>query len=410
MLVMKNESILLFTKDALPVDYLPCYGNSYWHGKTPNIDEMVSKGTLFTNFYTAAPSSAMAYMAMFTGKYPYEQDIKEYVPLVKSYNGETLFDIARSKGFECHVIWDEIWMTTSYLHSLCYGQGTHFHALKNLRQGVGFHYKHDGFLIPSKEKEELTLTMIEDEVKKITATSKVFLWFHLPHVINGRVGYGTDIDLHDRVLGIMRKYFDDSNIFISADHGNMNGHKGILGYGFHVYEHAIKIPLITPKKNGLSVCNDLVSNIDLDKIIFGGDKIPSRKIIISDSSYYAQASRKTVFAYDKYRYIYNKASKIEELYDIQWDPEQQFNLIEDTCFDADRKVTNIARELYFYPDWKNLENIRNMLREEKDKIWREETKKQKIISILRNHKLLKKILKNITFYKCWKKKLYGSKG
>ena len=35
------------------------------------------------------------FMAMFTGKYPYEQNIKEYVPLIKSYEGETLFDKAR---------------------------------------------------------------------------------------------------------------------------------------------------------------------------------------------------------------------------------------------------------------------------------------------------------------------------
>lgn len=74
---MNKESILLFTKDALPIEYLPCYGNTFWAGRTPNIDELVSKGTLFTRFYKTAPSSAM-----FTGKYPYEQDIKRYVPLV----------------------------------------------------------------------------------------------------------------------------------------------------------------------------------------------------------------------------------------------------------------------------------------------------------------------------------------
>nr|WP_288281572.1 sulfatase-like hydrolase/transferase [uncultured Prevotella sp.] len=378
---MNKDSILLFTKDALPTDYLPCYGNTYWKGKTPNMDEMVKKGTLFTNFYTAAPSSAMAYMAMFTGKYSYEQNIKKYVPLVNSYSGETLFDKARAKGFECHIIWDEIWMSTSYKHSLCYGEGTIFHPLHGLRQGVGFHYKHEGFLHPDKEKEEQTLKMITDEISKIVCSNqKVFVWFHLPHVINGRVGYGTDIDVHDKVLGIMRTFFDDSNIFISADHGNMNGHKGILGYGFHVYEHAIKIPLITPRKAGMVCCNDLISNIDLDKIIFDGDKVPKREVIISDSAYYAQPNRKTVFLYENYRYIYNKASKTEELYDIVWDPNQSFNLIEDKCYDEDRKVVNISRELYFYPYWDKLPAIREKLRAEKDKIWKEESFSQKAIN------------------------------
>ena len=170
------------------------------------------------------------------------------------------------------------------------------------------------------------------------------------------------------------------DIFISADHGNMNGHKGILGYGFHVYEHAIKIPLITPRKAGMVCCNDLISNIDLDKIIFDGDKVPKREVIISDSAYYAQPNRKTVFLYENYRYIYNKASKTEELYDIVWDPNQSFNLIEDKCYDEDRKVVNISRELYFYPYWDKLPAIREKLRAEKDKIWKEESFSQKAIN------------------------------
>ncbi len=388
--IMKdNNSILLFTKDAFCADYLPCYGNKYWQGKTPNIDELADKGTLFTHFYTAAPSSAMAYMSMFTGKYPYEQEIMEYVPLVKSYSGTTLFDIAREKGFECHVIWDEIWMTTSYVHSMCYGQGTIFHALHGLRQGVGFHYKHDGFLEPSLEKENATLILIEEEIKKITEQNKVFVWFHLPHVINGRVGYGGDIDLHDKVLGIMRKYFDDSKIFISADHGNMNGHKGVLGYGFHVYEPAIRIPLITPRKAGLKVCTDLVSNIDWDKIIFGGDDIPSREIIISDCAYYAQPQRKTAFIYGKYRYIYTRATKTEELYDVEWDPNQNFNLMNDSCFDSDRKVLNISRELFFYPYWEDLPGIRKKLRDARLEIWREPSRKQLIVSLIKKNRLVR---------------------
>lgn len=396
---MNKDSILLFTKDAFPVDYLPCYGNKYWKGKTPNFDELAEKGTLYTRFYTAAPSSAMAYMAMFTGKYSYEQNIKAYTPLVKSYEGETLFDKARKRGFTCHVMWDEIWMSTSYKHSLCYGEGTLFHPMKGLRQGVGFHYQHEGFLQPSIEKEESTLKMIEDEIKKIMESGKVFLWFHLPHVINGRVGYGSDIDLHDKVLGIMRKYFEDTNIYISADHGNMNGHKGILGYGFHVYEPAIRIPLITPRKAGLKVCNDLLSNIDWDKIIFGGDEIPTRDIVISDCAYYAQPKRRTAFIYDKYRYIYNKSSKLEELYDIEWDPNQHFNLMDDKCYDPDRRVVNISRELYFYPEWENLPPIRDKLRAEKDRIWREEDKSQKamnsIIKLLKRNNSIRTFCRNM---------------
>lgn len=388
---MNNESILLFTKDAFCTEYLPCYGNKYWAGKTPNFDEMASKGTLFTRFYTAAPSSAMAYMAMFTGKYPYEQNIREYVPLIKDYEGETLFDKARKKGYEAHVVWDEKWMTTSYLHSLCYGEETIMHPLKGLRQGVGFHNQHEGYLQPSVEREKQTLAMIEEEFKQITTRGKVFVWFHLPHVINGRVGYGTDIDLHDKVLGIMRKYFSDDHIFISGDHGNMNGHRGKIGYGFDVNEAAIRIPLITPRKAELTQCDSLLCCIDWDKIIFDGDKIPEREVVISDSAYYAQPNRKTAFLYKNYVYIYNKIDKSEELYDIDWDPNQNFNLIADEVLDVDRHVMVKSRELYFYPYWELLPAIREKLRKERLAMWREPSRKQKLFTNIKQIGLVRKV-------------------
>ena len=137
-----------------------------------------------------------------------------------------------------------------------------------------------------------------------------------------------------------------------------------------------------------------ISNIDWDKIIFGGDMIPQREVVISDSAYYAQPSRKTVFIYGKYHYIYNKANKAEELYDIEWDPNQHFNLMQDTCFDPDRKVTNISRELYFYPYWDELPAIREKLRKEKNSIWREEDISQKaftkIVGIIKKNDAIRK--------------------
>ena len=400
---MNNESILLFTKDAFCTEYLPCYGNEYWKGSTPNLDALIAKGTLYTRFYTAAPSSAMAYMAMFTGKYPYEQNIKEYVPLIKTYEGETLFDKARKRGFACHVIWDEKWMTTSYLHSMCYGEETVIHPLKNLRQGVGFHYQHEGHLEPSLEKEEATIKMIEEEIKSITSAGKVFVWFHLPHVINGRVGYGSDIDLHDRILGVMRKYFSDNNIYYSGDHGNMNGERNKIGYGFDVYEPAIKIPLITPKKENLSVCHDLLCCIDWDKIIFS-ESIPKREYVISDSAYYAQPKRKIAIHYKNYSYIYNKKDNSEELYDLEWDPRQKFNLIAEETFDVDRNVWVKSRELYFYPHWDQLPEIRDKVRSLREQMWREPSKKQKIVEFIKKNKLVRAIAIPMLKYKANGKK------
>ena len=70
--------------------YLPVYGNTYW--KTPNIDELASKGTVFYRHYTSAPSTAMSFTAMFSAKYPYELDRRTYVHIDDMKGAETFFD------------------------------------------------------------------------------------------------------------------------------------------------------------------------------------------------------------------------------------------------------------------------------------------------------------------------------
>ena len=373
------KSVLFLTKDALCLNYLPQYGNKFWAGKTPNLDELAAQGTVFTNAFTAAPSSAMSYLTMFTRKYPYQQEIKAYVPLVRPYKGRTLFDDAYDMGYDCHVVWDDHWIKLAERYSKCYGNHTTMHPLKGLRQGVGPNYKREHPLERNDVLAEQTFAMFKDEIKQIFDNGKnVFLWCHLPHVLNGRISYGDDIDLYDRYIGFLRQYFEDNNIFISSDHGNMNGTRGKIRYGFDVYDPAIRIPLISPRINDLKIYEGQFCNIDFFELLFER-KIVKRDVIFSDCAYYAQPRRKLAIIFGKYRYIYNKKDKLEELYDVDWDPHQDFNLMADYVYDIDRKVNSPSRELYFYPYWDNLPAIKKKLREEKNGIWRDVSWKQNLL-------------------------------
>lgn len=369
---MNNDSILFLTKDAFYRGYLPIYGNTMW--KTPNIDELAAKGSLFMNHHTGAPSTVMSNICMFTEKEAYECEMKDYVFTNKKYDGHTLWDRAENEGFECHIIWDETWKSHFKVADRldCYGVNTKFHLLEDLKQGVGAHYKHEGFLKPNAALTEEVILKLENEIKSIfdNTNKKVFLWIHLPHVLNGFTGYGADIEAYDRIAGICRQYFTDENIFISADHGNMNGAKGKIGYGFDVYEEAARIPLITPRIEDNRVVNELTSNTDIEKIIF--DRVvPHRKFVYCDSAFYAQPNRRLAIYYKQYKYIYNKATRTEELYDLQYDPNENCNIIADIIHDIDRNIDAPLRELYYYPNWDEVENIRTLLREEKNRIWRE---------------------------------------
>lgn len=392
---MNSESILLLTKDACCKAYLPCYGNTYWKGKTPNLDELVAKGTKFNRFYTAAPSSNMAYLSMFTMMFPYQHEIRDYRPLPKDFSGETLFDYAKSQGFENHIMWDSDWGGTDVLYARCYGEDTTFHNVKEMRQRVGWKFPY-GCHQFDEQKASAAMARVRSELESMSSSGKkIFLWCHLPHVLNGGTGYGAEIDLYDRYIGLFREFFNDDNIFLSADHGNMNGLKNKLCYGFDVYEPAVNIPLIAPRISGVQECDENISNIDYKSLIFKR-QIPHREIIFSDSAYYAQPNRKLAVIYRNYRYLYNKATDSEELYDIEWDPAENYNLIIDTFYDVDRKTTAPACDYYFYPHWEQLEEIREKLRAEKNRIWREETEKMKRINAvkgwLNNHPRVKKVI------------------
>ena len=210
------DHIVLISKDVLSTRYLPTYGNTYW--KTPNIDALAAQGTVFRRHYTAAPSTAMAFTSMFTGKNPLQTARKAYTE-VKSFDidgGTTLFDEMYKKGYSCHLLWSDNYVYMAERFSRCYGEHTVHHNKMKLNQNVGAHMPGGlSRLVRNEEIAERTLDEILAEIDTIDRTAPVFLWVHLPHVIKGRTGYGDDIDLFDRFIGAMRDRFGD-NIFITA--------------------------------------------------------------------------------------------------------------------------------------------------------------------------------------------------
>ena len=159
---MNKKQVILLTKDAMYRKYLPLYGNTYW--LTPNIDELASKGTTFKNHYTGAPSTIMANICMFSCDFAHKTELSDYVVTNKKYPGKTFFDKAHDLGYQCHIIWDSAWYTASTVEYYdVYGSETIFHSLPETRQGVGAHYKHEGFLAQDDSKTERVYEQIERE-------------------------------------------------------------------------------------------------------------------------------------------------------------------------------------------------------------------------------------------------------
>ncbi len=365
-----NNRILLLTKDALCKSYLPVYGNSYWTGKTPNIDELAKKGTVFNKFYTSAPSTVMAFRGIVMGKFAFDTPYSDYIPMDVPEEATDLFSVARSKGFECHLLWDSKWEHMVLRYGNCFGKNTVIHNVEGLNQPVGPHCNHKEIIHDNDVVLLNTISTLEKEVSQICNTnSNVFLWIHLPHVLMGRSGYGSDIDGFDMCIGMLRRYFNDCNIWISADHGNMDGYKDKYSYGFDVYTSAIQIPFITPRIKDMNVCDYNVSNIDMREIIFEG-RVPQREFIYSDTAYYAQPHRKIAILKNDFAYIYTKRNKREELYDLIYDLNERCNLASDYFYDKDRLLNTKLCEVYFSPRWGERDVVISEFRKELRRIWK----------------------------------------
>ena len=365
-----NDVIFIISKDCMSKEALPVYENSYW--KTPNIDALAQKGTVFSNYYAAGGSTWMAISSMFTQKYPYEFTSRKTYTKVIPNEHKSLFDVFQEKGYECHLIWDIEWEDEADYYCGVFGDRskTVSHA-PVISQSCGSHPdKNDAHNVRDDEKAEETLRLVKDAIDSIDYSKKQFVYMHLPHVLLGRRCYMDDMDLFDEIVGYVREKVSDESIYLTTDHGHMNLHKGISGYGFDVYEPIINIPLITPRINGCEVYDGLVSAIDFCDIILNGT-LPDRDYVLCETAYYGQPQRKLAVLNKRYKYIYNRENSSEELYDLLWDKNENYNILLNSYFEKNRGSHVFYDELYFYPYKENALKEYEKLKKIKDEIWKE---------------------------------------
>ena len=99
---MKNKKNILFIMaDQLRWDYLSCYGHPTL--KTPNIDKLASKGTLFNSAYVQSPVCGPSRASIYTGRTVFSHGSTwNQVPLpIGEY---TVGDYLRPYGVKCAVV------------------------------------------------------------------------------------------------------------------------------------------------------------------------------------------------------------------------------------------------------------------------------------------------------------------
>jgi arylsulfatase A-like enzyme len=93
-----KSNFLLITFDALSAEDMSLYG--YGLPTTPNIDAFASKGTVFSNYYSASTFTTPCVATMLTGMYPSESQVFQLQGRLRAENAErSLPHVMRAAGY-----------------------------------------------------------------------------------------------------------------------------------------------------------------------------------------------------------------------------------------------------------------------------------------------------------------------
>ncbi len=254
-----QPSIVVITIDTLRADRLSSYG--YDRPTSPNIDELLSKGTRFTRAWTVEPLTNPALASMITGMLPHEHGA--------SRNG-----LRMREGLDSlpKVLARNGWQTAAVVSNW---------TLKEKVSGMGEHFdeylevltkrRYYGLINSEANGTDVTdeaIDWLEGQHEK-NPERPFLIWVHYiePHApykyqknfadrlgITGRDPsrsdrYDTEVAAADHEVGRLLKWLgqhldgDQIITFFAADHGESLGEHGVWGHGRNLMEPGLRIPM-----------------------------------------------------------------------------------------------------------------------------------------------------------------------
>jgi choline-sulfatase len=367
------SNILLITLDTLRADYLGCYGKD--DIETPNLDALAERGTRFANAVVQVPLTTPSHASILTGRYPQGHGIRDVGGFVMEESVPTLAELVKPQGFQTAAF-----LAASVLH--------HRFGLNR-----GFDVYNDE-MTSDPDVEKLPGVVAEVRGDVITAraiewlenrdrTRRFFLWVHYydPHFpydppsdYRSRYSddpYAGEVAFVDAQVGILLDRIREEGlegstlVMVISDHGESLGEHGEETHGVFLYDSTMKVPLMVagPGVRSNVVEEQLVRSIDLvpTALEFVGlpapeeldgvslrplleDGLPVRINYSYMETFYPQTQMRwsELFGARTVRWKYVLAPS-PELYDLQADPAEETNLIEDYPAEADRLQREIWR-------------------------------------------------------------------
>ncbi len=314
-----KRNVVLLSFESKRASFFKTFGGSY---PSPNMDRLAAQGIKFEKMISPSASTAMALASVLSGQYPYQLPRLDYTGT--GFNPDHLFDVMHDRGYRCFFsCYDGFF--DDYAPKI-YGS-EHVEALP----------------IPEEAaRSTLAAAMVLDVAQK---TDEPF--FIVAHCCPDRP---CDESVKSEWRNATERYvweddiavgmlldgldLDDTRLIVCADHGTMTGEQAnLFGHGFFLYEQGIHVPCIISDANPQTIHEPHSLKQVYDLIL--GHKVSPPQQIVSDTLFVFQPHRITSIRENDWKYIahYSWQTAVkglqEELYDLQADPGEQRNLLDD---------------------------------------------------------------------------------
>jgi arylsulfatase A-like enzyme len=253
-------SIVLILVDTLRADHLGAYG--YARPTSPRMDALARTGTVFLNGWAHAPSTRYSMPALFWGRFPsavpFETCIgcKSWWPRI-SNRMRQIGEIAKSQGLMTGGLFTYSYFDRLEARGFERGFDVYDTSRARLHQNVAGPAESVG--TSAKEITDDAVAFIERH-----AADPFFLVVHYydPHLSYQKhpeaPDFGdTELDIYDneiwftdfhigRLLDALAAQGVDEKtaVFLTGDHGEGLGERGIKAHGYHLYPPQTKVPFI----------------------------------------------------------------------------------------------------------------------------------------------------------------------
>jgi arylsulfatase A-like enzyme len=372
----KPANVVFISIDTLRSDHCSVYG--YHRKTTPRMDAFAGQGVRFEQAYAPMATTAGSHATMFTSKYPISHGVvKNGFSLHPDFT--TLAEFFKKEHYETAAI------VSSFVLDSKFGldQGFDFYDDRFEPKSASVRWTRwqkntvqDGFDRRAAATSERAIQWISQNRKQ-----PFFLWIHFfdphspydpvspfrsrfsdpnqDHLQQRIAAYDEEILSVDYEVGRILDRLDEKDlakntlVVITADHGEGLMQHGRMGHGRHLYEEAVKVPLIFRQPGRIptqrvvaepvelvdltvtilqltgatSAANVSFDGVNLTSAILENENLKTgRNIFLQRRAYESQKGDKFGIRRDNWKYIESPEEGVHELFDLGKDPREMTNL------------------------------------------------------------------------------------